>query len=291
MAGIEDEGKSIAKALQVEYTGPQYYGSEFKYHLLTDPKTGSTFAVNSLEDAKEQLGKERARFNISQERSAEQTKVLERFPYPAPEKMEIGGDIGKMEITIPTPRGMKLKEGLVIRTSKKNDHSVEHLGYHSISLSDDELALLESKGPTDIELIEESQNRLKKVKIIPDDQLSSLQLAHLNLARAIAIEIGHVPPAGIHAAIIPPASDRVKTAGLYGTKTGAFYLSIDMLSKARDTIDTYVHELGHHKQFTETGEAEDLTPIHEAAMKVIADKLVNGLNSGVYDKLLKDIQY
>src|SRR4030042_782566 len=256
MSYIEDEGNSIAKSLGVDYTGPQYYKEQFKYHLFTDPLTGSTFAGTLLDDSKKRLKKMREKFNVSS-----QTKILKQFPYPALEKMEIGGDIGKLEIIIPTPRGAKLREGFVIRTSKRYDKTVEHLGYNSVSLSDDEIALLEKKGPTDIELIAESQKRLKETKVVPDDKLSPLQLAHLNLARAMAKQSGQAPPGGIHAAIILPASDRVKTAGLYGTRTGASYISIDILSQGRDVVYTFAHELGHHKQYTETGEAEDLTPI------------------------------
>lgn len=182
-------------------------------------------------------------------------------------------------------------EGSVIRTSEKHDKSIEHLGYHSVSLSDDEIAELERKPPTDIEVINESQKRLRETKVLPDEQLSPQQLVHLNLARAIAGGVGCEPPAGIHAAVIPPASDRVRTAGLYGTKTGALYLSIDMLSKGRDAFDTLVHELAHHRQFTSTGEAEDLIHGHAVAMKNIADKLTRGLALGEYDELLLNVQY
>jgi len=217
--------------------------------------------------------------------------VLERFPYPAPDQMELGGDIGKIKVTIPPPRGIKLPEGSVIRTSEKHDKAVEHLGYHSVSLSEEEVASLETKAPTDIEIIRESQSRLREAKIIPDDHLNPTQRAHLNLARAIAREVDCVPLGGIHAAIIPPASDRVKTAGLYGTKTGSLFLSIDMLSRGRDAFDTLVHELGHHRQYCGSGEAEDLTPAHAAAMKNIAEGLIQGLNSGKYNKLLVETLY
>jgi len=293
MSYIEDEGKVIGDALGVRYDGPQYYKEDFKFHLFTDPLTGFTFAGTSLEDSKKRLGKMRRQFGISQEKSpSTHPLVLERFPYPAPEQMglDIGG-IGELKVEIPPPRGSKLEEGSVIRTSEKHDKAVEHLGYHSVSLSDDEISLLETKVPTDIDVINESQNRLRETKIIPDDQLSSAQLGHLNLARAIAKGVGCIPPAGIYAAVIPPASDRVRTAGLYGTKSGALYLSIDMLSKGRDAFDTLVHELGHHRQFTSSGEAEDLTPSHAEAMTDIAKKLIQGLNSGDYDKLLVDTQY
>jgi len=217
--------------------------------------------------------------------------VIERFPYPAPEYMDLGGEIGELKVKVPPPRGAKLDEGSVIRTSEKHDKAVEHLGYHSVSLTDKEIASLETRVPTDIELINESQDRLRKTKVIQDEQLSPLQLAHLNLARAIAEETDCVPPGGIYAAIIPPASDKVRTTGLYGTRTGTLYLSIEMLPKGRNAIDTLVHELGHHLQFTSTGEAEDLTPSHAGAMKSIAEKLTQGLNSGDYDKLLVTIVY
>jgi len=228
--------------------------------------------------------------DISQEKSASPL-IIEQFPYPPPEQMELGGNIGKLKVTIPPPRGVKLPEGAVRRTSDKHDKAVEHLGYHSVSLGDDEIASLATKIPTDVELIDESQKRLRETKVIPDEQLASSQLALLNLSRAIAEDVSSIPPGGIYAAVIPPASDKVRTAGLYGTRTGALYLSVDMLSRGRDAIDTHIHELGHHLQYIQSGEAEDLTPSHAQAMTNIADKVIKGLESGRYDKLLRDIQY
>jgi hypothetical protein len=288
MSTIEDEGKSITDALAVKYEGPQYLHDDFQFHLFTDPLNGGTFAGTSLEDAKVHFQEQKARFNISQEKLPKlESDILRQFPLPGPKTMEIG----QLEIVIPTPRGYKLKEGLVIRTDDKYDKSVEHLGYTPVSLNPDTYSALEEKGPTDIQLINESQNRLKEVKIIPDSQLNACQLANLNLARGIASEISNIPPDKVHAADIPPASDRVRTAGLYGTKSGVFYLSRDILKYARDVVDTQVHELGHHRQFTSTGEAQDLTPIHEASMKLVVEKLIEGLNSGKYDHLLLNVQY
>ncbi|MDD5510464.1 MAG: ArdC-like ssDNA-binding domain-containing protein [Dehalococcoidales bacterium] len=60
---IEDEGKAIAKAIGVDYTGPQYDKGVFKFHLLTDPVTGTSFGVYSLEDARKQLNKVRASYS------------------------------------------------------------------------------------------------------------------------------------------------------------------------------------------------------------------------------------
>ena len=205
--------------------------------------------------------------------------------------MELGGNIGKLKVMIPPPRGVKLPEGAVRRTSGKHDKAVEHLGYHSVNLSDEDIASFETKIHTDVELIDESQKRLRETKVIPDEQLTGSQIALLKLSRAIAEDVRCVPPGGIFAAVIPPASDKVRTAGLYGTRTGALYLSVDMLSRGRDAIDTHIHELAHHLQYIQSGEAEDLTPSHAQAMTSIADKVIKGLESGRYDKLLRDIQY
>lgn len=217
--------------------------------------------------------------------------ILERFPYPPPEHMELGGAVGNIKVKIPPPKVVKPKEGSVIRTSEKNDKTVEHLGYHSVTMTDDEIASLGSKIPTDVELISESQKRLKETRIIPDEQLNGSQLGLLNLTRAIAEDVQCVPQGGIFAAVIPPASERVRTAGLYGTRTGVLYLSVDMLSRGRDAVDTHIHELAHHLQYIGSGEAEDLTPGHARAMTTIADRVIEGLGAGRYDRYLREIQY
>lgn len=231
--------------------------------------------------------------NVSKGKAANTNSplVLERFPYPSPEQMELGGDIGKIKVMIPPPRGVKLPEGSAIRTSDKHDKAVEHLGYHSVTLSDDEIASLESKIPTDLDLINDSQRRLRETKVIPDEQLTGSHLALLNLTRAIAEDVQCIPRGGIFAAVIPPASDRVRTAGLYGTRTGALYLSVDMLTRGRDAVDTHIHELAHHLQYIGSGEAEDLTPGHAQAMMNIADRVIAGLEAGRYDRFLREIQY
>jgi hypothetical protein len=202
--------------------------------------------------------------------------ILKQFPYPSPKRMDTGG----IKVKIPPPRVVKPKEGSVIRTSEKNDKAVEHLGYHSISLNDQEIATLETPIP-----------RLRETTIIPDNQLNKSQLSLLNLTRTIAEDVQCVPSGGIFAAVIPPASDRVRTAGLYGTRTGVLYLSVDMLSRGRDAVDTHIHELAHHLQYIGSGEAEDLTPGHAQAMMTIADRVIEGLNAGRYDRYLREIQY
>ena len=105
-------------------------------------------------------------------------------------------------------------EDAVIRTDERWDGTVRHLGYNPVTISYYVKDTLSRVIPTDAKLIKASQERLREAKVIPDSELTPRQRAHLNLARAIVQDTcRYRPVSAVHAAIIPPASDRVRTAG------------------------------------------------------------------------------
>jgi len=181
-------------------------------------------------------------------------------------------------------------ENAVIRTDARWDGMVKHLGYESVSLQSYVRDTLARAINTDRELIKASQERLREVEVIPDDKLETRYRAHLNLARAITRKVfTYSPPSGVHAAVIPPASDRVRTAGMYSTAVGEVYISLEMMGRARSMIDTLVHELAHHRQYRTTGEAADLTPAHAESMTYIAAEVVRIIAGGDLDDLLEEV--
>jgi len=115
-------------------------------------------------------------------------------------------------------------------------------------------------------------------------------MAYLRLARGIAARVFYTPPP-VHVAAIPPASDRVRTAGMYGTATGEIYISLEMMERGRTMVDTLVHELAHHRQYRSTGESEDLTPAHAEAMTSVAAQVVEAVASGAFDNLLGEVTW
>ena len=134
----------------------------------------------------------------------------------------------------------------VLRTNHSLDGMVRHLGYEPVATGPPGMK-------TDAELVQESQERLSKVAIVPDADLSSVQVASLRLARAFA-SLGPQGPVQVHAAVIPPASDRVRTAGMYRRGSGEIYISTDQLNSARATVDSMLHELAHHTSAADDGE-------------------------------------
>lgn len=208
--------------------------------------------------------------------------IIEKLPYPAPKDIEIGGDIGKLTVPVPPPRGTPMPGNAVRRTDKRLDAAVKHLGYESLDAGD------QPGLRTDQEIVDEAQARLRAAHILPDEQLSSRHRAHLNLARAVANRVSGPRPS-VHAAAIPPASDRVRTAGMYGTSSQSIYLSLEQLESARDTIDTLIHELGHHKQYLQRNEATDLTDSHKRAMTGIAADVVRDVQDGRFNGVLGDV--
>ncbi len=231
--------------------------------------------------------------------ASNQPLILRQYPYGrVPKKMRLGvmNLGGSLGVTIPPPRGTPMPpkkpravaENAVLRTDEKLDGSVKHLGYEPTSLSQEEFEALGRSIPTDVEIINDSQKRLRGAEVVPDEKLGLQQLAHLTLARVVAGDIFHTP-VSIYAAIIPAASDRVKTAGLYGTTSGIIYINLDQLHSGRKTIDTLVHELGHYHQYQQTKIAEDLSPAHAEAMTSVASKVVDEVSRGKFNDLLKGV--
>ena len=105
---------------------------------------------------------------------------------------------------------------------------------------------------SDRQLVNESQEKLSEVEIIPESQLNPKQVIHLLCARAIVDSLWFPKPSGIFAAIIPPASERTRTAGLYSRQLKTIYIALEQLGSFRNTVDTLTHELAHH-----TSQAED----------------------------------
>jgi len=126
----------------------------------------------------------------------------------------------------------------VIRTSDRWDNMVKHLGYtsHSISMSvRDTMSLAIT---TDKNIIDASVERLRDAEVIPDEKLSPIELAHLQLARAIAVRAHRGEPVrGTYAALIPPASDRVRTAGMYGRNTQEIFIDLSQLDRGHATVE------------------------------------------------------
>lgn len=182
--------------------------------------------------------------------------------------------------------GNNFGENAVIRTTDRWDGTVRHLGYVPVSVHYGVEKCLAGAITTDEDLVKASQERLRDVEIIPDERLTSRQLASLKLARAIADRLTHwmwSPLMGVHAAIIPPASDRVRTAGMYGRTTEEVFISSDQLEHGRTTVDTVIHEIAHH-----TSGAEDGEEAHNAEMTRIAGQVVEATAKGHFDELLAD---
>ena len=180
-------------------------------------------------------------------------------------------------------------ENAVIRTTDRWDGTVRHLGYVPVSVHYGVERCLGGAITTDEDLVKASQERLRDVETIPDGGLTPRQLASLKLARAIADRLTHWmfrPVMGVHAAIIPPASDRVRTAGMYSRKTEEVFISSDQLEHGRNTVDTVIHEIAHH-----TSGAEDGEEAHNAAMTKIAGQVVEATAKGFFDEFLGESNF
>lgn len=180
----------------------------------------------------------------------------------------------------------KMGENVVLRTDSRWDATVQHLGYESASVGYGVASALGQAIWRDVDLVKASQERLRDVEIIPDESLPPRQLGHLRLAQAIAASFKWPPIAAVHAAIIPPASDRMRTAGLYSTKLEEIYIAADQLPNASATVDTVIHEIAHH-----TSRAEDGDPAHNAAMTQVASHVVRRLAQGDFDDVLKGVDW
>lgn len=184
-----------------------------------------------------------------------------------------------MVVAVTTPNNA------VIRTNPRWDRMVRHLGYISVNIPQ----RVKDTIITDKELVSRSQEALRKTKVVPDYELTPRAFTHLKLARAIASHFPYV--AGVHASVIPPASDRARTAGLYDRGTREIMLHLETLERAQGTIDAMVHELGHHVAsmcVANPIEAEDLQPAHTEAMTYVAARITELAAEHQFDEYLKE---
>ena len=164
---------------------------------------------------------------------------------------------------------------------------VKHLGYTPVSLQWGARDALAVAITSDGALIQESQERLMETKALPDDALTTRAKTHLEMARAIATWFGVNK---VYASIIPPASDRVRTAGLYDHALEEIILHLETLESGKRTVDAIIHELGHHRAYKKTGDiklAEDLQPAHSGAMTEVAARVVEMVSDRRLDNYLK----
>jgi len=166
---------------------------------------------------------------------------------------------------------------ICIRTNSKYDHIVRHLGYTPVDEIPDNTGIYRK----DTELIGESQQKLSQVKVIPDEQLSSGQLSALSLIRAINDR--NARASGIFAAVIPAASDRVRTAGLYGRHDKKIHMSTDQLNSLWAAINTGIHEMAHHISGAEDGLQE-----HDEQITTLSKTIIEQVSNGDYDIYLKN---
>ncbi len=176
----------------------------------------------------------------------------------------------------------RIGENALIRTDERWDGVVKHLGYESTSVQWDVRDALGQGIKRDKDLIKESQERLREVRAIPDAELTPRALTHLQLARKIALRWRYPPVAGVYAAIIPPASDRTRTNGLYSIMTQEIFIALDQLESASHTVDAVIHEIAHH-----TSGANDGEEAHNREMTVVAAAVVQNAASKLYDEELR----
>jgi hypothetical protein len=180
-------------------------------------------------------------------------------------------------------------DNVVIRTDSRWDGMVKHIGYTSVSIQWGVRDVLSTAITTDKELVTRSQEALRETKVVPESSLTKTAWAHLKLARAIASHFSDV--AGVYASIIPPASDRTRTAGLYDRGTQEIMLHLETLEHGRSTVDAMVHELGHHiasQRVTDPMQAEDLQPAHSDAMTYVAARVFEATSNREFDEYLKE---
>ena len=182
-------------------------------------------------------------------------------------------------------------ENSVIRTTTRWDGMVKHLGYTSVGLQYGVRDILSQVITTDHELIRESQERLRETEVVPDDRLTPRALAHLKLARKIASKHG---VERVYAAVIPPASEQTRTAGLYDYTREEIQIHLEQLQSAQKTLDVIIHELGHHQAYKWSGDitkAEDLTPLHSEKMSEVAAYVISATAARQFDEEFRGVEW
>ncbi|MDP2659700.1 MAG: hypothetical protein Q8R28_03105, partial [Dehalococcoidia bacterium] len=124
-----------------------------------------------------------------------------------------------------------------------------------------------------------------KVTAVDAGTLSPQRRAVLQVSRALCQDFSP-SISSIEAAQIPPASQRVRTAGLYNRGTGQMYVALEQLDRGKSAIDTVIHEMAHH-----TSGADDGELAHAEEIKNLAGKVVASVASRKYDALLKNPEF
>jgi len=173
-------------------------------------------------------------------------------------------DVAEQLSVLSGQQAWDILESYLPKKYDKLDRAVHHLGYKPGSLTEEEKR----------RLVQDSQRRLAGVKPLRDSDLTPSQLSTLMLVRAITKQ-------KVYAADIPPASDRVITAGMYSRSTQKIYISPEQLERGREAVSTVIHELAHH-----TSGAEDGEPEHASEIAKLADQVVIAVKRGDYDRHL-----
>ena len=175
----------------------------------------------------------------------------------------------------------EMGEKTVLSTVRDLDPLMEYLGYaRRRAVRWDVEYFLEGLVPTDVEVAREVQKRLSGVEIVPDERLSPLQRAHLEMARGIANHYHR--DVLVRAAIIPEAVPGARTEGMYDKRGREIFIAMGPLESATKTLDVLIHELAHHSSM-----ANDLTPEHAAEMTKIASNIIRDMKAGRFDHLIR----
>jgi len=134
----------------------------------------------------------------------------------------------------------------VLRTEAGWAKVAEMYGYRPIEYPWSLTYFLGEVVPTDKSVSESRVEELKKPRPVPLDELTPDQRKHLEALQWLhsQVEFPNSPP--IIIAVIPPDPRTGETArGLYSTEENTIYIQRRELDLMRDTIEVYVHEMGH----------------------------------------------
>lgn len=112
------------------------------------------------------------------------------------------------------------------------------------------------------------------VKIVPETELTATQKTHLEVARQVTKDVPTYPARMHNSAII---------IGGYRLSSGPIYIASQRLHRLRTTIDTTIHEMGHH-----ISKADDGTKAHNDAIRKLSAEVAQKVKRGEYDKYLSE---
>lgn len=185
----------------------------------------------------------------------------------------------------------------VLSTSSTWNNMIIHFGFSPVELVFGIQGFMGDILTTDTRVIRQHQADLRKTQIVPENQLSSVQWTNLYLARRIAKDFRKTSfgtPLQVHAGIIPRTEQMTRTTGMYDTSSQEIILAIEVLDRGRSTVDTLIHEIGHHLAYMETKDVkmcEDLTEYHAQAMTRAAAAVFKSAIEGNYDDLLREVNW